>query len=328
MDLLCKDSNIIIKLKKMHAPTLLITSPTPLAEWELQIQIQQALSDKLTGQIQITFLNGKTETILARNGKVQGLYVRNHRLPSLHWDIPIGRYGRGTLVIEPMPARALLFQKVIIEEVTPPQAQALSTHQLQTMFNLAEHEPAPTLFHIRWDRAEGFVLVAGGRIPIRHAVLITPAGAVEGNLAVDQMATWDESRCSLTIHRGDIKNQAWLELHMNILLEWYCQRILNYYKHLTGAVMVRSISQGLSVLAEIKGWNISTQDQQIKDTSMFPSAAETGNAYREILSAIRTRVEPIIGSSLTQNLLKQSIEPTRGVYKIIQETFELVENIQ
>jgi hypothetical protein len=314
-------------LEKMHAPTLLTTSPTPLAEWELQFQIQQALSNKLTGLIQITFLNGKTETIFASKGKVQGLYVRNHRLPSLNWDIPLGRYGRGTLSVEPLPARALLLRKVILEEIAPPQAQSSSSHQLNTMFSLAEHEPAPTLFHIQWQKADGLVLVAGGRIPIRHAVLITPAGMEEGDLAMTHISTWEETRCTVTALRGDIKNQAWLELHLNILLEWYCQRILNHYKHITGAVMVRSIMQNLAILAETKGWNISTQGQQLRDASLFSSAAKTADAYREMLSAIRSRIEPIIGSSLTQNLLRQSIEPTKGVYKIIQETFKLVEEM-
>ena len=312
----------------MHAPTLLTTSPTPLAEWELQIQIEQALNDKLTGQIQITFLNGRTETMFARAGKVCGLYVRNHRLPSLDWDIPIRRFGRGTLVIEPLPARAMVLRKVILEEIAPPQAQASTTHQLNTMIGLAEHDPAPALFHIRWEKAEGLVLVAGGRIPIRHAVLIASSGGEEGNLALEHISAWEETRCSVTAHRGDIKNQAWLELLLNILLEWYCQRILNYYRHITGAVMVRSILQSLAVLAEIKGWTISTQDQQLRDTSMFLNAAETGNTYREILSALKSRIEPIIGSSLTHNMIKQSIEPTEGVYKTIRETFGLIEAAQ
>jgi hypothetical protein len=312
----------------MHAPTLLVATPTPLAEWELQIQIQQALSNKLTGLIQITFLNGKTQTILAHNGKVRGLYIRTHRLPDLNWDIPLGRYGRGTLIIEPLPARALLLRKVILEEITPPQAQISSIHQINTLFALAEQNPGPTLFHIRWEKAEGFVLVAGDRIPIRHAVLVTASGAEEGTRANEHISSWEETRCSVTTHHGDIKNQAWLELHLNILFEWYCQRILNYYKHLTGAIMVRSILQNLAVIAEAKGWNISTQDQQLRDTSLFSSAAKTGDNYREILSSIRARIEPIIGSSLTQNLLKQSIEPTKGVYKIIQETFELIEEAQ
>src|SRR5512143_3613528 len=134
----------------MHAPTLLTSSPTPLAEWELQLQIQQALNNRLTGQIQITFLNGRKETILVRQGTVCNLFVRNHRLPDLNWDIPLGRFGRGTLVIEPLPARALMFRKVILEEITSPQPQPSGTNQLSVMFSLAEHSPNPTLFHIRW----------------------------------------------------------------------------------------------------------------------------------------------------------------------------------
>jgi len=312
----------------MHAPTTLITSPTPLAEWELQIQIQQALSNKLTGQIQVTFLNNRTESILVQHGIVRNLYIRNHRVPDTNWEAPLERFGRGTLAVEPLSARALLFRKVFIEEITLPQTQPSGTNQLKVMFSLAEHNPNPTLFHIRWGKAEGFVLVAGGHISIHHALLITPSGTEEGNLALEHISTWEEARCNVTVHRGDIKNQAWLELHLNILFEWYCQNILNHYKQLTGVIMVRSILQSLSVLAEPRGWNISTLDQQLKDASLFPNAAKAGNTYKEILSIIRSRIEPIIGSSLTNSLVKQSIEPTRGVYKTIEETFGLIEDAQ
>ena len=312
----------------MHAPTPLITSPTPLAEWELQIQIQQALSNKLTGQIQIAFLNGRTESILAQHGMVRNLYIRNHRLPDLNWDTPLERFGRGTLTIEPLPARALMFRKVIIEEITPPQPQSSGTNQLSTMFNMAEYNLTPTLFHIHWERAEGFVLVAGKNIPICRAVLLTETIANDKPSALSQILSWEEAQCKVTVHHGDIKNQAWLEVYLNILLEWYCQNMLNYYKHLTGTVMVRSVLQSLSVIAERKGWNITTQDQQLNDTSIFLTAAETGNTYREILATIKSRIEPIIGSSLTGNLIRQSLEPTRGTYKTIQETFGLIEDAQ
>jgi hypothetical protein len=316
------------KIGEMHAPTILTSPPTPLAEWKLQIQIQQALSNKLTGLIQITFLNGRTESILARHGTVQALYVRNHRLPNLNWDIPLRQYGRGTLVIEPLPARALMFRKVIIEEITQPQPQASGTNQLKTMLSLAEHNLNPTLFHIRWEKAEGFVLVAGGRVPIRHALLITPSGLEEGNMALDHMLIWEEARCNVTIHRGDIKNQAWLELHLNILFEWYCSTILSHYGQLTGSVMVQSITRRVSMYGVQMGWNIEPLKMELKDTSLFPCAADAGAAYQKILQSIKDQIEPVIGSSLAKNLLKQSIEPTKGVYKIIQETFGLVEDVQ
>jgi hypothetical protein len=310
----------------MHAPSLLVASPTPLAEWELQLKIQQALNNRLTGQIQVTFLNGRTETIFARNGKVQNLYIRNHRLPNIDWDSPIGRFGRGTLSIDHVPARALMFKKVMLEEISAPRPQPSGTNQLKTMFSLAEHNLNPTLFHIRWQRAEGFVLVAGSHIPIRHAVLVTRAGTQEGKTALEQIPLWEEANCSVIVHHGDIKNQAWLELHLNILFEWYARNIFDHYKHITGIVMVRSILQNLAVMAEAKGWNISTRDQQLRDMSFFPSAADAADAYRAMLSAIRARIDPIIGHPLAHNLFKQSMAPTQGMYKLIQEIFGLIED--
>lgn len=312
----------------MHANTIANSSPVPLSEWELQSQIQQALSSGLTGQIQVAFLNGRTESIFVQHGVVQTLYVRNHRLPNLEWQVPLEHHGVGVLTVESLPGRALMFRKVVTEEIVQPPAQPSETRQLHILFNRAEHSPNPTLFHIRWQTAEAFMLLAGGNIPIRHTVLITPVGVEEGNVALDHIQDWDETHCSVMIHHSDIKNQAWTELYLNIILEWYCQKILSHYQQLTGVVMVKSILQSLSVVAENKGWNISTQHQQFRDTSIFPSAAEAANAYREIFSTIRSRIEPIIGSSLAGYIFKQSIEPTRGIYKIIQENFGLVEDAQ
>jgi len=312
----------------MHAPTFSFSAPLPLAERELRLQIQQSLNNKLTGRILITFPNDKTESIFVQQGKVREVYIRNHRIPDLNWESPIKRFGRGTLEIEPMPARALMFKKIILEELTPGRSQQSGTNQLATMFNLAEYNLASTLFHIQWAHAEGFFLVAGKNLPIHQAVLLTEAAANDDSSALRQILTWEETQCKVTIYHGDIKNQAWLEVHLNILLEWYCQNMLNYYQQLTGKVMVRSVLQSLAMLAERKGWNISTQNQQLTDASIFPSAAETGNAYREILAALISRIEPIVGSSLTHNMMKQSIEPTRGVYKTIQETFGLIEDAQ
>lgn len=303
-----------------------IPSTLPLlSERDLQAQIRQALKNKLTGQIQVVFLFGKTETIFAINGHVCQVYVRNHRVPDLEWETPIDRYGAGTLVIEAMPARALMFRKILVEEILPTKPVSMNTRQLQPMFDIAKTNPGATLFHIQWEHADAFVLVAGGRMLIRHAVLIGLLETTEWKLVFDHISDWQEELCQVTIYRGDIKNQAWLELHLNILLEWHCQNMLNYYQQLTGAVMVRSILQNLSVLAEIKGWNISTQNQELKYVWMFPSAAETGLAYRGVISAIRSRIEPIIGKSLTQYIMKQSTEPITGVYKTVEEAFHLVE---
>lgn len=308
----------------MHSPVP-YTAPL-LSERELQSQILQALTNNFTGQIQVTFLFGKVETILAIDGQVRQVYIRNHRVPDQVWEKPIEQYGAGTLTVEAMPARALMFRKILLEEIVPPKPLSASNRQLLTMFDLGRTNPGPTLFHIQWAHAEAFVLVPGGHIAGPRAVLISPFETEEWNTIVEHISDWHEQECNVTILRGNIKNQAWLELHMNTLLESYCLNMLKYYQQLTGAVMVRSILQSLSVLAENHGWGISTHNQQLRFTGIFSSASETARTYKEILSAIIARIEPIIGSSLTLYIIKQSSEPTTGVYKTIQETFALMED--
>ena len=165
-------------------------------------------------------------------------------------------------------------------------------------------------------------------MPIRHAVLMSSFETEEWKLVLEHLSDWQDEECQITTYRGDIKNQAWLEIHLDILAEWHAQNMLNYYQQLTGAVMVRSILQSLCVLAEAKGWDISTKDQELKYASIFPSAAEAGRTYRDILAAIRSRIEPIIGNSLTQYIMKQSTEPITGIYKTIEQVFHLMEAVE
>jgi hypothetical protein len=159
-------------------------------------------------------------------------------------------------------------------------------------------------------------------------VLVTPSETEEGDVAFNHILAWDEVRCSVMVYRGDIKNQAWLELHLNILFEWYCSTILSQYGQLTGSVMVKSILRRVFMSGMQMGWHIEPLKMELKDTSLFSSAAEAGAAYRKILLSIKEQIEPVIGSSLTQYLMKQSMEPIRGVYRVIQENFCLLEDVQ
>jgi hypothetical protein len=306
---------------------LSLSSPTPLAEWELQSQIRRALGEGFSGQIHVSFLNSRTETIFALGGEVKQVYLRNNRTPDLKWEHPLIRFGRGALELTPMPPRAMLFQKVALEEVKPTAPQPSFTNQLRTMFDLTEHNASPTLFHIRWDRAQGFMLAGGKGMFIRHAAMLTPDGIAEGQEALSQMSGWQEARCNVTVRRGNIKSQAWLEVHLNILFEYSCRNILKQYGQLTGGIVVHSILHNVTTLAAKKGWNIAPRDQHLGDATIFASAAEAGSAYREILGCIRALMIPVIGGGLTHNLIRQAKESVRDVYHTIEDAFGLLEDM-
>lgn len=313
------------KIAPVHTPlSPLNILPVPLAVEGIHTQILKALEDGLTGRIQVNFQKEKSLTLFTINGKVCQVYVRNHRLPNTNWEGPLFEYGRGELEIKPTPPLGSMFRKVILENLTKVEPQSSSTSQLKAMFDLAEHNTGPTLFHIRWNSAEGYVLVAGRDVPLRHVVMMTMSGDEEGPVALNQITAWNEARCSVAIYRGNIQSQAWFEVHLNILFDYYCSTILNQYGQLTGRVMIRSILWKIHTISVDAGWNIETQDNKVNDATIFPSARDAGDAYKRIVSEIVVHIEPVIGHALTQNILAQAYASTRGVYKTIAEVFDLL----
>jgi hypothetical protein len=304
-------------------------SPSTYARYlstdDLRKLIYKSLSDGVTGRIHITFRAEKTLTIFAHQGIVRQVYIRNHRVPDMDWEIPLAQYGRGDLEIELLPSRGLMFRKVLLEELGSNKLQPSSTSQLKVMFDLAEQNNAnPTLFHILWNSAEAFVLVAGRDISLRHAVMVTRDGAKEGSVALDQVTAWSEAACNVTIHRGNIQSQAWFETYLNILFEHFCSRILNQYGQLTGKVMIRSIVWKIHTMSVEANWKVEMQENVVRDATIFSTARDAGDAYKKIISEIIAHIDPLIGYALTHNILTESSNSTKGVYKTIAEVFGLL----
>ncbi len=312
----------------MHAPTISTPSDPSLSIDDLRTLISKALTDGLTGQIQIAFQNDKVATLFALHGNVRQVYIRNHRAPNTDWEFLVDQFGEGTLDIQPMPARAFPFAKIILEETDAPEPEIVETTRLETLFNQAERDAGATLFHIRWEGVEGFVLVAGRNIPLRRAALVNQTGDGKNADGLEQLSLWEEAQYSVTMYRADIKRQAWLEVHLNILFEWYCAHILKQYSLLTGTVMVRSVLRSIASLAERNGWRIAAQNLEVKDETLFADSAQAGDAYREILLSILASIEPVVGGALTRNILKQLADRTRDVYASIMEVYHLTERAE
>ncbi len=289
---------------------------------DVQFRIQQALNDGFTGLMRVEFMDGKNMSVFAVNGSVAQVYIRNHRLPTLDWERELQARGEGKLTRRPISANGIRFEKILLEHINPVQPQPAFTIQLPAMFDLAKRNQSATLFHICWKNAEGFVMIAGGNLPVVKAILQANNSAADGLAALDQIMAWNEADCMVSTYRGDIKCQAWLEAHLNILFEWSCSYILQQYAKLTGLVMVNLIVRSLKVNAVQNKCEINANGANLTDSTVFSSAAEMSRAYRQMKSMIEGHVEPVIGSALLKNILDQVKLSMRGVYVSIAEATE------
>lgn len=87
--------------------------------------------------------------------------------------------------------------------------------------------------------------------------------------------------------------------------------------------MIGSIVWKIHTMAVEAGWNIETQENELKDATIFPTARDAGDVYKKIISEIVAHIDPMIGHALTQNILTQASNSTKGAYKTIADVFDM-----
>jgi hypothetical protein len=300
----------------------------PVSVAELRREFSAVLEQRLTGLAKFSFPTGEELTMVVSRGGIRQAYYKQgavSKVLSSFWLSPELSDKQAQLSIQPLPARRLLFEKIILEssETTPEKKAGFKTSALAQLFLSLKDCEAGSLIYIQWENAEAFVLVPGSKIDLRPALFSCDGMVEEDTIAVNSIEKWKEADCNLAIYRGSIESEAWLEAHLDILFEALCNYLLTQYGYLTGRVMVTSIVQNLMILAAQKGWEINRSGNLVVDQTVFTSSREAAAAYQELLAMVLTHISAVIGSALAQNILRQGIYSYNVFYQSLIKTYEL-----
>ncbi len=319
---------ISCKIISMMPLTGNVLAALPLSAPALQREVNHALDNKMTGLVMISFLPGEQLYILVRNGVVLQTYVKDQdgcRLDLEPWGERLQSDRVARLSIQHVPGRRLLFEKLILEtdEKNREKKQAVSTGSLPKLFTSIQDRESASLVRIHWQNAEAFVLVPGSGIPLRPAVFLAGSDPELDIFAIEQIEKWREPECDLAIYRGGMENDAWRELHLNVLFEWCCNYLLAQYGYLTGKIMVTSVMQSLLILSSQRGWEISRLGSAVIDQTVFTSPAKAAEAYQETLGLVSEHIRAVIGASLLQSIKRQSLGSMNAFYLGLEKTYSL-----
>lgn len=296
---------------------------------ELRKQISLALEQRLTGVARIVLLSGEEVTMIVSEGDVRQVYHKDgsvsRALPNF-WLSPQLDEQQARLLIQSLPVRRLLFEKIILEshETARDEKPGFKTSSLRQLFSSLNVRESGSLVQIRWKEAEAFVLIPGSKLASYPALLLSDGEAEEDACAIRSIENWKETDCDLIIYRGGIESEAWLEVHLVILFETLCNYLLAQYGYLTGRVMVTSIAQNLMILAAQKGWDISRRGNVVIDQTIFASPREAAAAYHELLQMALAHMGAVIGSALVQSIKRQGLDPYNTFYLSLVKTYELI----
>ena len=313
----------------MVHPNANLPDDQPASVAELRKQISLALEQRLTGLARIVLVSGEEVSMVISGGGVRQVYFKDglsaRVLPNF-WLSSHLSDKQARLSVESLPARRLLFEKILLEseETAQEEKQGFRTSALAQLFSSLKDCEAGSLVHIRWKEAEAFVLLPGSKLASYPALFISGNLVEEDAEAIRSIENWKEAECDLTIHRGGAGSEAWLEAQLNILFEALCNYLLTQYGYLTGRVMITSIVQNLMILASQKGWEIDRHGNAVVDQSIFASPKEAAAAYHELLEMTLAHMGAVIGSALVQSLIRQGLDSYNPFYLSLVKTYELI----
>jgi hypothetical protein len=313
----------------MVTPATNLPDDKPDSVAELRKQISLALEQRLTGLAKILLSSGEEVTMVVSEGGVRQVYYKDgsvSRVLPNFWLSQQLSDKQARLSIQSLPARRLLFEKILLEsdETTQEKRPGYKTAALAQLFSSMVASESGSLFHIRWNSAEAFVLVPGSKLALLPALFLSSDIVEEDACAISSIENWKETNCDLTIYRGRIESEAWLEVHLAILFESLCNYLLTQYAYLTGRVMITSIVQNLMILAAQKGWAVDRLGNAVIDRTIFASPKEAAAAYHELLHMALVHMGAVIGPALVQSIMRQGVDSYNPFYLSLIKTYELV----
>lgn len=294
---------------------------------EMREAIAQFSQDRETGIIQITIGKQDKITLLIQNGKIPYGYwnTKEHhrRILNAEWQQLLEAEGECSVIFDSKSSTTLLPQKILLEYHDQAEEKTFPTSQLASLIYSSEKSQCASIQHIRWQRAEAFVISSGTDLSRRKASLLTGDLILETPETLQQIFNWHEVECIVTTYEGNIESLTWLEIYLNILFEWACNHILEQYIYLTGKVMINSVIRNLLIKATNEGWKISATDGIVLDHTIFESPVEASKAYQVMLNNIYKSIEPIIGPALLFSIQRQINTMCKGNYSNIARMYEL-----
>ncbi len=266
-------------------------------------------------------------TLLMQNGSIPHGYSTtqgvSRRISNEEWQQLLESGSGYPVKFDPMPSATLLPQKILLEYRGQGEEKPLLTSQLASLVHASEKGQSASIQHIRWQKAEAFIISSGSDLSHRKAILTAEDFLLESSDALQQIFTWHEKECIVTTYMGGIESPTWLEVYLNILFEWSCNHILEQYGYLTGRVMINSVIRNLLLKATFENWELTGTDGRVLAHTIFASPAKAGEVYRIMLETIYKSIEPIIGPALLFSIQRQVNNLCKGNYSSIARMYEL-----
>jgi hypothetical protein len=295
---------------------------------QLQAMLNLFQQDLMNGLVEILYSSDDQVLLLLSSGKITSAYhchgdtIARHSLSDL--PVLLNSRNEGHIRVCELAPSFLRAVKTIIEQPQSSDALSSNTPALPEIIQQKQAMAQPSLLHIHWPHAEGFVFLPGNGFSPRQYAFLSEGQSSDSAAAVSMFSRWSETECTISRYTGDSESEIWKENSLQLGFALLVEQVMRRHEELVGHLLSRKLEDNLNRLSQMQSWNISIANNAVDDVQLFDSINDAAAAYRAILDLASRQISLVIGTRLFNEAVESSLDGLGGQLQLAVERNNLL----
>lgn len=295
---------------------------------QLQVMLKVFQQDLMNSLVEISYSSEDKILLLFNSGKITCAYHCHGdtiaRYPLSDLPVLLNSRNEGEIRICELAPSFLRAVKTIVEQPQSSNIISSNTTLLPGVIQQNQAVSEPSLLHIRWPRAEGFVFLPGNNFSPRQYAFLSEGQSSDSAAAVSMFSRWSEAECTVSQYAGDAESEIWKENSLQLGFALLIEQIMRRHEELVGHLLSRKLEDNLNRLSQMQSWNISIANNAVDDVQLFDSINDAAAAYRTILDLTSRQIGSVIGMRLFDEALESGLDSLSGQLRLAVERNDLM----
>jgi hypothetical protein len=295
---------------------------------QLQVMLKVFQQDLMNSLVEISYSSEDKILILFNSGKITCAYHCHGdtiaRFPLSDLPVFLNSRDEGEIRVCELAPSFLRAVKTIVEQPQSSNIISSNTTSLPGVIQQNQAMSEPSLLHIRWPRAEGFVFLPGNNFSPRQYAFLSEGQSSDSAAAVSMFSRWSEAECIISQYVGDSESEIWKENSLQLGFALLIEQVMRRHEELVGHLLSRKLEDNLNRLSQMQSWNISIANNAVDDVQLFDSINDAAAAYRTILDLTSRQIGLVIGMRLFDEALESGLDSLSGQLRLAVERNNLV----
>lgn len=278
---------------------------------QFQAMLRLFQQDLFSGLVEVNYSPHEKFFIFLQDGQPAACYRYSDPGPARYEvdNLAMVLAGKGDAQIRvcPLSPRFTRALRTLIEQQDRHEIHSLQTSALAAQINEWQSAPDPSLVHIQWPSAQGFVFLPGKGFTPRQYLFVNADQASESAAAAALLSHWNETTCEVSRYPF-CDTLAWQENSLHFGFTLLAEQVVSRYEELAGGVLLRKMEDSINSMARIQSWNIAFIDKSVDDIQTFASLQQAVTVYRAIFQSVFTHTSAVIGPKLLLSSVREGIE--------------------